>query len=419
MDVLKKQLNDIGSCIGYPFYFFEDGSFSHTFVCGKMNACLVIKGAFAESDKCFFASAKIAKLSEIKALEKGWTQKTVVPNTVNWFKKYLNDIGTTLNYPFYVFDDGAYAKTSSLKGKQVVLYVKQPFTSVEGDFIVSSLNRDEKLNKINNTSSHVFRILAGESVSDKELLHVIENEPYEVVKRCVFFVWKKLEYRDIFSSYRLSFLELIKKNWWDIYCFDKQEFKWFCLYEIPCNRDKDVFFRFMFLYANVENLDKILGICLYGGFSYSILDKHYCIARYMDRRREKFMQSLKPLRFLETGNLKSYIVYRKYARQFFDPHLKDEFNAILEMEAIDFFKILLYTSTLTTDCMGMLVRSGNMKMIFLYCKICGVSTHFQQLLRYSGNAELLELADNPQKVLRTVFQNDKEFSNLSRLIKKL
>ena len=186
MDVLKQKLNDIGSCIRYPFYFFEDGSFSHTFVCGKMNACLVVKGVFAKSDKCFFASPEVASMSEIKAIEKSWTQNSVVPSTVNWFKKYLNDIGSVLNYPFYVFDDGAYAKTktktktktATLGSKQAVLYVKQPFTSVEGESTffssdalkVLQFNEDlKKLQQQRKTELQqiIFRMLACQKISDE------------------------------------------------------------------------------------------------------------------------------------------------------------------------------------------------------------------------------------------------------------
>lgn len=65
MDVLKKQLNDIGSCIGYPFYFFEDGSYSKSYVNGKMNAIMVVKKPFADvSGDCFFVDAKANKVAQ-------------------------------------------------------------------------------------------------------------------------------------------------------------------------------------------------------------------------------------------------------------------------------------------------------------------------------------------------------------------
>lgn len=63
MDTLKKQLNDIGSCIGYPFYFFEDGSYSKSYVNGKMNAIMVVKKPFADvSGDCFFVETKANKV---------------------------------------------------------------------------------------------------------------------------------------------------------------------------------------------------------------------------------------------------------------------------------------------------------------------------------------------------------------------
>ena len=230
MDVLKQKLNDIGSCIRYPFYFFEDGSFSHTFVCGKMNACLVVKGAFAESDKCFFASPEVASMSEIKAIEKSWTQNSVVPSTVNWFKKYLNDIGSVLNYPFYVFDDGAYAKTktktktktATLGSKQAVLYVKQPFTSVEGESSffspdgkrVLQFNEDlKKLKKQRETQKTelqqiMFRMLASRKISDEQMLRVIDAGRLDLLVD----YFKRVDCNSIYLTYPKSLRMLVKAD---------------------------------------------------------------------------------------------------------------------------------------------------------------------------------------------------------------
>ena len=224
MDVLKQKLNDIGSCIRYPFYFFEDGSFSHTFVCGKMNACLVVKGAFAESDKCFFASPEVASMSEIKAIEKSWTQNSVVPSTVNWFKKYLNDIGSVLNYPFYVFDDGAYAKTktATLGSKQAVLYVKQPFTSVEGESTffssdalkVLQFNEDlKKLQQQRETQKTelqqiIFRMLACRKISDEQMLRVIDAGRSDLLVD----YFKRVDCGSIYVTYPKSLRMLVKAD---------------------------------------------------------------------------------------------------------------------------------------------------------------------------------------------------------------
>ncbi len=431
MDVLKQKLNDIGSCIGYPFYFFEDGSFSSIFVNGKMNASLVVKGAFAKSDKCFFASAEIAKLSEVKALEKGWTQKSMMPNTVNWFKKYLNDIGTAINYPFYVFDNGAYAKASSLGDKEAVLYVKKPFTSVEGELSFFSsdaqkvLQFNEDLKKVQQRRETqktelqqiVFRMLACQRVSDKDALLVVENEPHDVVKRCIHSVWKKIGcYLKIVEIYPNSFVSLVKKNWWDIYCFDKQEFKWFCL----CSDRMQIFFTLFFQYATPEILKKILRLCLKGNFSYKTLKKHgYGFLKveasfprennWMTERKSSVVDFFAPLCLIDRHDDEAYKVYRKYlsrryrlcyseaigyryVRERLDVHFDKEFDAIVALGEIDWFKILLDGVQLTTKQKAKLIRTGNIEMIRTYVECCGIDGKFRELLLNSGDDALVALA---------------------------
>ena len=425
MDVLKQKLNDIGSCIGYPFYFFEDGSFSHTFVCGKMNACLVVKGAFAESDKCFFASAKIAKLSEVKALEKGWTQKSVMPNTVNWFKKYLNDIGTTLNYPFFIFDDGSYAKTASLGDKEAVLYVKKPFTSVEGELSFFSsdaqkvLQFNEDLKKVQQRRETqktelqqiVFRMLACQRVSDKDALLVVENEPHEVVKRCIHSVWKKIGYySEIFESYPNSFAGLVKKNWWDIYCVNEDVFKYYCLrYE-----GRQDFFPLFFQYGTPEILEKMLGLFLTRHFGYALEEK-YCEhtdAGELDITyfRRRAVEYFRPLYLIERKEVQAYKVYRKYIDRLylmcrevdscvyeyyfdrFDFYFDEEFDAIVALEERDLFKILLNGNCLSNEQKAKLIQTGNIDMIQTYIECCGIDEEFRELLLNSGNVEIVALA---------------------------
>ncbi len=64
MDGLKQKLNDIGSCIGYPFYFFEDGSYSKSIVNGKMNAIMVVKKPFTDvTGDCFLAGTEANKVA--------------------------------------------------------------------------------------------------------------------------------------------------------------------------------------------------------------------------------------------------------------------------------------------------------------------------------------------------------------------
>ena len=202
MDVLKQKLNDIGSCIGYPFYFFEDGSFSHTFVCGKMNAGLVVKGAFAKSDKCFFASPEVASMSEIKAIEKSWTQNSVVPSTV--YAKTKTKTKT---------------KTATLGSKQAVLYVKQPFTSVEGESTffssdalkVLQFNEDlKKLQQQRKTELQqiIFRMLACRKISDEEMLRVIDAGRSDLLVD----YFKRVDCDSLYVTYPKSLRMLVKAD---------------------------------------------------------------------------------------------------------------------------------------------------------------------------------------------------------------
>lgn len=420
MDALKQKLNDIGSCIGYPFYFFEDGTFSHTFVCGKMNAVLVVKGPFAESEKCFWASNEVASISGIKAMEKKWAAKSDEADKVNLFKKYLNDIGDKLHYPFYVFDDGAYAKASSLEGKQTVLYVKRAFTSVKGEgsfFSTDSkkvLQFEEDFKKLkkqqNERKNIVFRMLAGERVSDREALQVIENEPHDLVRRCVGSVWKKNGfYWEFIKKYPNSFDELIKKNYWDIYCFDKQEFKHFCLNYI----DRKYFFTLFFQYATPEILEKILKICLKGNFSYAVAKKYSEVHAKRDicDYRRRTAQYFRPLYLIERHDVEAYKVYRKYVirkylmydycdfyqyyhryKTTLDFHCDEEISAIVDAGATDLLMILLQGVHFTSEQKAKLVQAGNIEMLQTYIKCCGIDSKFRELLLNSGDDELVKLA---------------------------
>ena len=446
MDVLKQKLNDIGSCIGYPFYFFEDGSFSHTFVCGSMNACLVVKGPFADSDKCFFASAKEAKSPEIKVTEKKWTQKSVVPSTVNWFKKYLNDIGRAINYPFYVFDDGAYSKASVLDDKHAVLYVKQPFTSVEGESTFFStdsrkvLQFNEDLKKLkkqqNERKDIVFRMLAGEKVPDKEALQVIEKEPHDVVKRCVHSVWKECNYAEILKIYPKSFDALVKKNWWDIYCFDEQELKYFCLPGVVPKH----FLSLVFQYATPEILEKILKLCLKGNFSYAIIKKYGIkwmedpdmidfSVEEMSCRRKSAAKCFHPLYLIERRDADAYRIYRKYlGRQYrmckpgsgfreykyydgsYDLHFDEEIDAIVALGDREWFRILFDGISLSTEQKAKLIRTGNIEMIQVYIECCGIDGKFRELLLNSCDEQLIALAQ--VNVISNAFTRVKHFFNV-------
>ena len=410
MDVLKQKLNDIGACIGYPFYFFEDGSFSSIFVNGKMNASLVVKGAFAKSDKCFFASAEIAKLSEVKALEKGWTQKSMMPNTVNWFKKYLNDIGTAINYPFYVFDNGAYAKASSLGDKEAVLYVKKPFTSVEGELSFFSsdaqkvLQFNEDLKKVQQRRETqktelqqiVFRMLAHQRVSDDEMLLVIEAGKFDVFSAYAE-KYKCSNSGEMYARYPKSFMMLAKMGRWDIL----EMFGCWSLYEFPYLALKELYYK-----APLETLN------------YFWNAEMKCLA-----------QVGCPQCLIERGDTEIYCAYRLYVSTKMPGTVyKDfEFSAILQFDAVDMLGVLLTFSDLIPEDQGKLVEYGNVEMIHTYIRKKGLNEHFRQLLLYSGRDELVELANNPKKVLRensqkkvvTVAQGETETGEFSGWLQKV
>ncbi len=398
MDTLKKQLNDIGSCIGYPFYFFEDGSFSHTFVCGKMNACLVVKAPFTESDMCFFASAEVASMSGIKATEKSWAKMSDAPEMVNRFKKYLNDIGSVLNYPFYVFDDGAYAKSSSLDDKLAVLVVKKSFTSVEGESSffssdaqkVLQFNEDlKKLQQQRETQKTelqqiVFRMLANRAVSDDEILKVIEAGRLDVIPDYI-----KNASCDLYDVYPKSLQALVKADYDEMW----SKFHWLVLSFCP-----RTFIEYVFREGGFKTLKFFLeNVCS------PIFDKVY------------------PQHLIERGDVELYQYYRSYAKSKWECgyYYDSEFSAILKFKAADMLAVLLQFSDLKPEEQAKLVESGDRDLIRTYVQMRGLSEHFRQLLLYSGYDELVELANQPKEVPEETLQDENVSSEPSGLFQKI
>ena len=82
--------------------------------------------------------------------------------------------------------------------------------------------------------------------------------------------------------------------------------------------------------------------------------------------------------------------------------------SFLNFDAADMLANLLDFTSLSCEDQGKLVESGNMNLIRTYIRKKGISEYFRQLLHYSGNDELVELADSPKQVLRKALQKEVE-----------
>lgn len=68
-NIILAALNEIGAEIGYPFYVFEDGSYSKSFVNGKMNYAMVVKKKFTAPGIGEKAARNIRSMAESAAAE--------------------------------------------------------------------------------------------------------------------------------------------------------------------------------------------------------------------------------------------------------------------------------------------------------------------------------------------------------------
>ena len=107
-NTILKQINDIGAKIGYPFYFYADGSFGKSIVSGKMNAIVVVKGKFTASDlknECLDV----------------WDDENLS------FGEAVICLKEKMNFPIYIYSDGTCEKTPCLGGCSSVMVVKKSF----------------------------------------------------------------------------------------------------------------------------------------------------------------------------------------------------------------------------------------------------------------------------------------------------
>ena len=107
-NTILKQINDIGAKIGYPFYFYADGSFGKSIVSGKMNAIVVVKGKFTAS----------GLKNECLAI---WDDENLsLSEAIICLKKKMN-------FPIYIYSDGICGKTPRLGRCSSIMVVKKPF----------------------------------------------------------------------------------------------------------------------------------------------------------------------------------------------------------------------------------------------------------------------------------------------------
>lgn len=107
-NTILKQINDIGAKIGYPFYFYADGSFGKSIVSGKMNAIVVVKGKFTAS----------GLKNECLAI---WDDENLS------LGEAIICLKEKMNFPIYIYSDGTCWETSHFGCCSSVMVVKKPF----------------------------------------------------------------------------------------------------------------------------------------------------------------------------------------------------------------------------------------------------------------------------------------------------
>lgn len=111
-NTILKQINDIGAKIGYPFYFYSDGSFGKSIVSGKLNAIVIVKGKFTASalkDECLAV----------------WDDENLS------FGDAVICLKEKMNFPIYIYSDGICEKTPRLGRLYSVMVVKNSFVVQE------------------------------------------------------------------------------------------------------------------------------------------------------------------------------------------------------------------------------------------------------------------------------------------------
>ena len=158
----------------------------------------------------------------------------------------------------------------------------------------------------------------------------------------------------------------------------------------------------------------------------------------MSCRRKSAAKCFHPLYLIERRDADAYRIYRKYlGRQYrmckpgsgfreykyydgsYDLHFDEEFDAIVALGDREWFKILFDGISLSTEQKAKLIRTGNVEMIQVYIECCGIDGKFRELLLYSGNDELVKLANQPEPIISKVSQEDKASKKSGGLFQKI
>ena len=107
-NIILKRVNDIGAKIGYPFYFYPDGTFGKSIISGKMNAIGIVKRKFTASslkDECLAV----------------WDDENLS------LGEAIINLKDKINFPIYIYSDGTCGNKPRLEGCSSVMVVKKVF----------------------------------------------------------------------------------------------------------------------------------------------------------------------------------------------------------------------------------------------------------------------------------------------------
>ncbi len=384
MDVLKQKLNDIGVCIGYPFYFFEDGSYSKSIVNGKMNAMIIVKRSFLSGHGgiSFVSDDAAQKLRE----NASFVPKSSEP--LDWFKKNVNDIGDCICYPYYILDDGTCVGEGEPRKKVAVVIVRKPFLNIYGESdklvtknfdlvkpcfqsVTSVLDKKSKSllpQRVDDdrTREVYSRILSSSAtisygISDDDLLYMIRHGQIEAVKQyCMQGIANKTydARSDKYFSRYFVFAKQFPKTIEEIVkLHDFELFKYFMADKKACYLCAD----FVYAYGTLDMLDFIL----------------------TDTGRIDALSH--PTILIEKNNGEGYRLFCHKLRKKHS-NLLDEYYCLVRKMKYDLFRILLeeeflYTGEFTRDMFINLVRIDDNCSTLIQLVTGKVSQEFLDMLR--------------------------------------
>ena len=395
MDVLKQKLNDIGSCIGYPFYFFEDGSYSKSIVNGKMNAMVIVKKPFLSSQGSCLVYVTGDEAQKQQMREK-WAHKeqenaSFVSQTskkLNWFKKNINDLGDCIGYPYYILGDGTCILDSDGRKKMAAVVVRKAFENIYGFGDLAALKVDgriiphvksvdcgldevQKLTfppKIDDDKTREIKekILCSTSsiscgVCDEELLYMIQHGQIDAVKKYL--------------------IQGIADKTYNARCD-----KYFSRY-------------YVFAEKFPKTIEEIVKIHNFELFKFFMADKSACYlcanAVYANGTLEMLEYILTdtgsidvvshPSILIEKNNVEGYRLFCKIKCKKHG-NLFEEYYCLVRMMKYDLFKILLeeefkYTGEFTQEMFANLVRIDNNCSTLINLITGKVSQEFLDMLR--------------------------------------